>query len=150
MISVKTVIFLTKQMIPGINIFSTIQTATNSILSILNSKTSIKSKYDPVNYLEETDIRHKIAVLNMLINEYNNVKLTNSISLALSGLSEILNRISNELYHINGEMVKYNNRYISYIYSPNFDGNIEKIKKYIDILNIRYSLVLDLLKLHKT
>lgn len=101
------------------------------------------------NKLNDMDIIYKITIIGLLINEQTmKKKLKPSIKKALFYIDDILKNIRNELCVINKEIANFNDSYFKFFKSINCERNLETLEQHIVILDKRYQMFSDLLKIY--
>lgn len=130
-------------------IINTMKSTSTSILSIINimRKSNINFKeYDDV--LIETDIEFIVTILDSLIEDYNAKDQCRTIKMALISLHEILVQIHNDLIIINDAIHTHKLKYFNYFRTFKCDCDLDKLRINNSILNNRYKMLFDLLKLY--
>ena len=129
----------------------TLTTTTSSICSLLSHLTS----YDTVgiddikNELFKIDLENKVMVIEELIREYEKKEVRPSIKRAILGVNEILSKIHDELTIIKEAVETHQKKYFSSWRSFDCKYNIKILQKHKAILDERYNLLIDLLKIPK-
>lgn len=101
------------------------------------------------NQLNDMDIIYKITIIGLLINEQTTKKkLKSSIKRALFYIDDILKNIRNELCVINKEIAHFNDSYFKFFKSIKCEKNLKILKQHIKILDKRYIMFSDLLKIY--
>lgn len=137
-------------------IVKTVAATTNSIYTlikyIINSNEPLyKNVQHEITLL---DLEFYIGIVNELIKEYDSFICGNSdnnllVSKAIVGVNDIMEKIYIELEKI-GDCIKYHNsKWFNTYRTFNCDSNIQQLKEYKTILDKRYGVLIDLLKLHK-
>jgi hypothetical protein len=132
-------------------IMSTIKATTSSITGIIsyivfeheNNMEQIQK------LLKDTDMHFTITTIQAFINEQNITDSHKSISTALSGVSEILTIIHDDLQSIKNEFEYHKSRYFSSYRTFTWSQNISKLEGHNTILKHRYDLLFDLLKIYR-
>jgi hypothetical protein len=133
-----------------------LKTATSTTGSI-GSVFSYLTAYDQpriqqvIDDLAEIDLEHTVRVIGELIKEYddNQTNLSEPIKKALLGVNQILEKIDNELSIIREAIEYHETKYFNSWRSFNCKCNVETIKQHKNILDMRYNILINLLKISK-
>lgn len=101
-----------------------------------------------IEYLEKTDIINRLEILNNLINNNSHKINDNIYKMTVDKLENIINQIKIELDDIHNK-IDYNNNKPKYKFAQKFNDNIEKLDKYLLILDERSKIYFDVLKLER-
>jgi hypothetical protein len=132
-------------------VVNTICKSTSSIISIIRYLGNSNHIVQDINVaLKEIDLEFTIQIINQVILEHELVKdLTESIKNAIIGVSVILEEIRLELETIHDAIKYHESKYFANWRSLVWHNNVEKLKKYDLILQKRYALLFELLKIYK-
>ena len=132
-----------------------VQTVTKTTSNIYSSIESIMSSDDLYfkNFLEKTDINIKLNIIHKVIDDLNNSnftyeKLKDSIDLTLKYLSDILKKIEKEIDSINLEIDNHKKKWLNKFRTPSYDSMITNLGLHLNILDKRFNLLMDLLKIN--
>ena len=132
-----------------------VQTVTKTTSNIYSSIESIMSSDDLYfkNFLEKTDINIKLNIIHKVIDDLNNSnftyeKLKDSIDLTLKYLSDILKKIEKEIDSINLEIDNHKKKWLYKFRRPSYDSMITNLGLHLNILDKRFNLLMDLLKIN--
>lgn len=132
---------------------STITTTTSSVCGIVRSISS--SNQPGLEYvkaeLEKIDLEHNVTVIQELIDEQKVAKdeeVKNSVKQALIGVNQILEKIHKELKTIQEAMNHHQTKYFNGWRSFNCKCSIKNIIKHKELLDTRYKMLVDLLKIY--
>jgi len=135
----------------GMNvIIKTLTSTTNSICTLITHLTS----YDQpgiekiIKCLKDIDLEFYITVISQLVNEYKDIQVNSTIKKALLGVNDILEEINLELTIIKEAIEYHKTKYFSSWRKINCKCNINTIKKHKIILENRYKILVDLLKIN--
>ena len=132
-----------------ISLLTTTVTNTIDIVTYINKyeKSSIK---DIVFKLKKLDLEYKITIIDCIIKEQKNKQdIPKSINYALDALNTILEEINIELDKIKNK-IKYHR--VKYFYSwrvLNCNSNIARLDEHKKILDQRYLILIDMLKINQ-
>ena len=136
-------------------LITTISGTAGSIINTLNyisgySETEPGVK-DVLDNLLKMDLEFTVMVISELINEQknNHHNLNNSVRTTLEGVSLTLNKIHAELEKIQDAVGSHNSKWFSSLRKFKWDGNMQTIENYKDILKNRYTILFELLKIYK-
>ncbi len=129
----------------------TLTTTTSSICGLLSSLTSYENVGidDIKNELSKIDLENKVMVIEELIREYEKKEVRPSIKRAILGVNEILSKIHDELTTIKEAVEAHQKKYFNSWRSFDCKYNIRTLQKHKAILDERYDLLIDLLKIPK-
>lgn len=99
--------------------------------------------------LEKIDLKFSIDVIKELIKEHDGREVSLALKQTLFGVNEILEKIENELESISLAVEYHNAKYFCQWRYFSCDSNIEIIVKHKKILDKRYYMLIDLLKLER-
>ena len=131
-------------------IIKTLTSTTASIASILTHLTY----YDQpgvqgiIDELNKIDLEHMVSVIEELVKENNIEGIKESVKKALLGVNKILENIHNELNSIKEAIDYHQTKYFANYRSFDCKTSINKIKKHKEILDQRYNILIDLLKIY--
>lgn len=98
--------------------------------------------------LATVDLQYHITVIEELVKECEGKDLATSISKAIHGVSEILDKIDTELKYINDAIYDHEKKYFNRWRSFNCKYNINQIKAQKKLLDHRYKILIDLLMIY--
>ncbi len=103
-----------------------------------------------IDDLSEIDLEHTVKVIEEVVKEYedNQANLKESVKKAILGVTQILEKIDGELQIIREAIEYHETKYFNSWRSFNCKCNIETIKKHKIILDKRYTILIDLLKVN--
>jgi len=126
-------------------ITSSIGNLISNITTYESSKINIRSVKESIEYM---DLDYKINVIKTVVKEIEaRGNISDSVKLALMGINEVLDRINDELGTVQKAIEYHNSKYFCGYRSFNCSCNIEQIIKHNEILDSRYRILLDLIKL---
>jgi DNA-binding transcriptional MerR regulator len=128
----------------------TISSTTSSICSAVTQLTSYDQPYikEVLNELTEIDLEFSTSVIKELVDERKDKDTNASIKQALWGVNETLEKINNELQELKEAIDDHNQKYFSGWRIFNNKKVIVRIRELKKILNSRYSILIDLLKIY--
>ena len=129
-------------------LITSISSTASSLYKLIKyiTNTDHKSLKNIQDTLELLDLEYYINVINKLVNEHNHLSnLKSSVNQALYGLTEILQKIHDELNIIKEAYDKHKNKYLYKYRAFQCKYNIETIKKHKLVLNSRYDILINLL-----
>lgn len=127
----------------------TITKTTNSITSMIgylvqNNKPGIN---DVTEFLSSIDLEFTIGIIEQVVKEQEGKSLNDSIKKALIGVNSILELIHTELDTIKQAIDQHSSKYFNSWRSFSWNGNVTTLKKHNEILQHRYSMLFELLKI---
>ena len=131
-------------------VIRTVATTTSSISNLVRHVTSFDQPGIDVisQQFKEIDLEHLVSVIHELVHEYQNVDLNNSVKKALLGVNQILENIDIELTELRESIIEHKKKYFNSWRRFNCKCNIENIKRDKSILDLRYKILIDLLKIN--
>ena len=103
------------------------------------------------NKLIDIDLEYMVNIIEEVVKDCNKLDKNNipiSITKAIHGVTEILDKIHDELTSINQSIIDHEKKYFHKWRSFNCKYNIQSIKKHKIILDSRYNILIDLLKIN--
>ncbi len=98
--------------------------------------------------LKEIDLEFSIEVLEELVNEHKDSYAPNSVKKSLDGVNQILINIENELKTIKEAIEYHEQKYFSSWRTFDCSCNVSTIRKNKELLDKRYKVLTDLLKIY--
>ena len=131
-------------------IIKTLTTTTSSICTVLTHLTynDQPSVQDMIDQLKQIDLEHTITVIEELVREQEGKETHTSVKKALLGVHEILEKIHDELKSVQKAVEYHDSKYFRNWRSFNCSYSIETIKKHKLLLDNRYKILIDLLKIY--
>ena len=134
-------------------VLKTATSTTGSIGSVLSYMTAYDQPriQQVIDDLTEIDLEHTVKVIEEVVKEFegDQVNLKESIKKAILGVTQILEKIDSELQIIREAIEYHETKYFNNWRSFNCKCNIETIRKNKIILDRRYTILIDLLKVNK-
>ena len=131
-----------------------VQTVTKTTTNIYSSLESVMTSDDLYfkKLIEKTDVNIKLNIMHKLIEDLNKSGITKeylkeSINSSLNYLCEILINIENDIKNINEEILKHKEKWFSNFRTPNYKIMISNFLEHLEILDKRFNILLDLLKI---
>ena|SRR3989304_6580748 len=140
----KIITFMGSQSIDNNMVINALYTVISSINSTLKGINNDRNATNVINELEKLDLNHYVFVLKTFIDE--NKHNCNSISIAIAGINEILEKINYELSSINAKLYKHMNKFFYNYRILDCNVNIKNLKKYKSILHQRYDLLISIFR----
>jgi len=101
------------------------------------------------NIMEDLDIKARFDTLNALLKDLEKKHLeSESISIALHNLHDIMTRVHNELDSIDKIVKDHSLKWFSSWRSLNYTSNISRLERLIKIMDSRSALLIELLKIN--
>lgn len=131
-------------------IIGTITTSTKAIGSMLTYLASSEQNgiKDVISIIKSTDLEFTISIIEQVVKEQENKTLPDSVKKALIGVNDILDMIHKELDNIKNAVEYHNTKYFNTWRSFSCDCNMETIKSHNELLNHRYSILIELIKIN--
>lgn len=130
-------------------IIAGITKSTTSIISGIQYLTSTNQQYvnEILNDIKNTDLVFTVEIIEQFVKEQENKDVSASVKKALIGMNDILEEINAELKKIKEMVETHDRKMFSGWRSFDCDKNIDQIKKLSEVLNHRYNILIDLLKI---
>ena len=119
--------------------------STRSIFTIVSGIMTSKH-FELIELLEELDIMHYINIINSLIDDLRDKKISNTVHLSLDNLKSIVDKILKEIKYIENEITVFDTYWFKSIRTPNFISSIEKLKIHHKVMINRLNHLLNLIK----
>ena len=132
-------------------VITAVTTSTSAVGKLLGYITTMDhvGVDDIKTQLDDIDLDFFITVLDQLVKELHDMTTTESIKLALIGMTKILDSIHTELHSIKKAIEEHHNKYFCNWRSFNCAYNIDTIKKHKNVLYERYKILTDLMSIYK-
>lgn len=132
-------------------IINTIKTSTTSVGTLINyisKSTAQPSVKDIIDELNKLDLEFMVAIIEQLVSEQQGKNLHESVRKALTGVNNSLLKIVDELHVIKLAIEYHETKYFNYWRSFSCDCNIETVRNHSGVLQKRYNILIDLLKIY--
>lgn len=106
-----------------------------------------KKKEDIIIEIDNYDLEFKMKIINNLVSELTNKNIPKTVLDALEGVEECLEKIKILLEKIKDDIDNHNNKYFNSWRGIIYSVEIKEIKKYNDLLEKRYHMLLELLQI---
>ena len=117
-----------------------------STLLLSMIKTVVNEYIDFKNTIEKIDLNTKLTIIenfmNIIPKEYENIKC---VSTSLNSLHEIVIKLHDELAKINYIIEQHKLKWFNYYRKPDYDIELDNIKKYKLIMDDRFDTLLKLI-----
>lgn len=97
--------------------------------------------------LELLDINSKITIITAFLNDISSAKISESGKTALIAVENVLSKINCELMELNKRMDGHNSKWFSSYRNLDYLENLNNVKKYNLILDMRLKLLFKVLKM---
>jgi ribosomal protein S8 len=121
----------------------------NSIQSSFNLvKFFVSSHHEQINeVLAETDLICKLQVIESLLCDIRSE--SKSVQISLKHVSDVVSDINVVLNKINEKIKRHQLKYFSNWRSLNYEIQMKELRKNIKLLDTRYQMFLEIIKVHK-
>jgi len=133
------------------SIICTVSLTSNSICKTLDYISRSDNLYikDFSTKLEEIDLKFHVSIIEELVTELANKNIKSpTIKKSIVGVNNILNKIHNELSNMEKNIEYHNSKYFNTWRSFECECTIDNLINYKNILDTRYNILVDLLKLN--
>lgn len=132
-------------------IINTVTFTSNSICKTLDYMARSDNIYvqDMSAKLEEIDLEFNVSIIEELMKEISDKNIdSTTFKKAIAGVNNILNKIHKELTEIENSIEYHNAKYFSTWRTFDCNFTIDNIIKHKNILDMRYKILVDLLKIN--
>lgn len=131
-------------------IYNMINCTSKSIMRISQRMNNYSGSY-ACNIIDEVvrmDLEHSVSVISELANEIKEKDMPNSVKKALLGVNFTLEKIHSELNKLKNKLDNHQQKYFSKWRTIDCTENLNQIHYYKNLLDNRYHLLIDLLKIY--